>query len=154
MLRDRLREMDMRITELADYLKISRPTMYKYIDCYDEAKFDLINKDVLAVFNYIVENELVGKKSVIGFLLSRTKPTSNSESSVINEIEKYLAGNPDSKKSKFLRDCFFDENFNDIICYLADITKFIKTDVLSETDIKKIQPFLNLKNELKTMEEN
>lgn len=32
MLKERLKEIDLRIAELADYLQISRPTMYKFID--------------------------------------------------------------------------------------------------------------------------
>ena len=35
MLRERLKNMEIKITELADYLQISRPTMYKFIEYYD-----------------------------------------------------------------------------------------------------------------------
>ena len=47
MLKERLKDMDIRITELAEYLQVSRPTMYKFIDYYEEHSFDLINKKVL-----------------------------------------------------------------------------------------------------------
>ena len=70
LLRERLKAMELKITELADYLQVSRPTMYKFIDYYDNAEFDLINKKVLKLFNYINEHELVGKKSVVNYILT------------------------------------------------------------------------------------
>ena len=70
MLRNRLRELDLKITELADYLQISRPTMYKFIEYYENSEFDLINKKVLKLFNYIAEHELIGKKNVINYILN------------------------------------------------------------------------------------
>ena len=68
MLRQRLKEMDLRITELADYLQLSRPTMYKFIECYDNGEFEQINKKVLKLFNYINENELAGKRNVVIYI--------------------------------------------------------------------------------------
>ena len=70
MLRDRLKELDLKITEMADYLQLSRPTMYKFIECYDNKEFSSINKNVLKLFNYINENELVGKKNVVNYILT------------------------------------------------------------------------------------
>ena len=70
MLRQRLKNMDLRITELADYLQVSRPTMYKFIDYYDNGEFDLINRNVLKLFNYISENGLLGKRNVVNYILN------------------------------------------------------------------------------------
>ena len=53
MLEDRLKELDIKKTELANYLDISRPTMYKFIESYDNGEFETINKKVLKLFDYI-----------------------------------------------------------------------------------------------------
>ena len=70
MLREKLRGIDIRITELADYLQISRPTMYKYIEAYDAEQFSEINNKVLKLFNYINNNPLIGKKTVMNYILN------------------------------------------------------------------------------------
>ena len=37
-IREQLKEKDIKITELADYLGITRPTLYKFIDIFDDGK--------------------------------------------------------------------------------------------------------------------
>lgn len=157
MLRDRLKEMEMRITELADYLQVSRPTMYKLIECYDSAKFDCIGKDALALFNYITENELVGKKNVINYILSNiarvSGPSAEHESSTVYAVKNYLENNPDSKKSRFISECFLNDEFNDVICYIADIAPLFKKKRLSQSDKDKLAPYKNFIEEIKRSEE-
>lgn len=46
------------ISEVAERFSISRPTLYKYMDCYDQGEFDRIPKDILEYFR------LVGEKDV------------------------------------------------------------------------------------------
>ena len=70
MLDDRLKELDIKKTELANYLEISRPTMYKYIELYDSNNLSEINKKVLKLFDYITENKLIGKNNVISYILN------------------------------------------------------------------------------------
>ena len=100
MLKDRIKEMDLKMTELADYMQISRPTLYKFIECYDNQKFDVINNKVLKLFNYITENELVGKKTVISYILNNlveVKPLGEKHDvSVVNRIKKYMLENPEN----------------------------------------------------------
>ena len=57
MMKERLKEMELKITELSDYLQISRPTMYKFIEAYDTGDNSIINKNVLKLFKYIDEKE-------------------------------------------------------------------------------------------------
>ena len=128
-LKDRLKDMELRITELADYLQISRPTMYKFIDYYDEKQFELINKKVLKLFNYINENELAGKKNVINYILNHLvlvqQMVDSEENQVINKIKKYIINNPDSWKAKFITEIVntdkYDKTIKDAI-KLVDIS--------------------------------
>ena len=69
MIRDRLKELEIRITELADYLQISRTTLYKFIELYDSGQQKDVNPSVRKLFDFIENNELIGKKNVIGYIL-------------------------------------------------------------------------------------
>ena len=53
MIKERLKDIDLKITELSDYMQISRPTMYKFIEAYDDGNSSIINKHVLKLFKYI-----------------------------------------------------------------------------------------------------
>lgn len=53
MLKEMLKKLDIKITELSDYLKISRPTLYKFIDYYDKNNTKQMDKRLVDLFNYI-----------------------------------------------------------------------------------------------------
>lgn len=154
LLRDRLKSMELKITELADYLQISRPTMYKFIDYYDNAQFDLINKKVLKLFNYINEHELVGKKSVVNYILTNLVDVKDvgddDELDIIKKIKKYIISNPESKKSQFLVTCATRDTFDDVIYYLVSIQSLMNKRKLSEDEKQLLQPYLELKEKIKT----
>ncbi|MBQ8684900.1 MAG: hypothetical protein IJ514_01865 [Clostridia bacterium] len=138
MLKEKIKEMDLRVTELADYLQLSRPTMYKFIEYYDQENFGSINKSVLKLFNFISENELVGRKAVIAYILNNlveVKPLGeNTEVSLLNRLRKYLVANPDAKKSKFIENCVLNEDFDEILCYLYEASVLLKKKSLTEAD--------------------
>ncbi|MCL2598585.1 MAG: hypothetical protein FWD76_01565 [Firmicutes bacterium] len=69
-IRERLQQLQMRTSELATYLEISRPTLYKYIELYDAGVRDGINKRVLKLLGYIDENKAIGKRGIIAYVAS------------------------------------------------------------------------------------
>ena len=140
MLKERLKEMDIRITELSEYLHVSRPTMYKFIECYDAKQFDVINKEVLDLFNYIVENELIGKRGVITYILN-TSAAENISGSAESRAINYLKSNPNSKKSKFIKECVTSETFDKIVFYLADILPVLHKSKLDPNEEKTLAPY-------------
>lgn len=152
MLRDRLKNLGLRITELADYLQVSRPTMYKYIECYDNAKFDQIDKRILKLFNYICENELVGKKNIVNYILTHlveVKEVGDSdEIAIIKKIKSYIISNPDSKKSRLIVASVKTNSLDDVLCYLADILPLLNKKKLTEEEQKQLQPYYELKNKI------
>ncbi len=152
LLRDRLKSMELKITELADYLQISRPTMYKFIEYYDNAEFDLINKKVLKLFNYINEHELVGKKSVINYILTNLVDVKDvgddDELDIIKKIKKYIISNPESKKSQFLVTCATKDTFDDVIYYLVSIQGLLNKRKLSEEEQELLKPYLEFKENI------
>ena len=152
MLRDRLKSMELKITELADYLQVSRPTMYKFIEYYDNQQFELINKKVLKLFNYINEHELVGKKNVVNYILTNlvtVKEMNDSEEyGVLYAIKKYIISNPESKKSKFITLCVTNDHFDDIIPFLVEIQPLIRKRKLNDDEIKKLEIYKNFINEI------
>lgn len=145
MLRQRLKDMDLRITELADYLQLSRPTMYKFIECYDNGEFEQINKKVLKLFNYITENELVGKRSVVNYILNNlvdVKPLGDKqENDTLSLLRKNVLSNPDSKKSRFVKLIAQKNTFDKIIYYLMDIYEISQKKERTPDEESKLEQY-------------
>ena len=51
-MREKLKALGIRLTELSAYLKFSRPTLYKYIDEYEQNKYINIDYKVRKVFDW------------------------------------------------------------------------------------------------------
>lgn len=160
MLRERLKDMDLRITELADYLQISRPTMYKFIDYFDNNEFSLINKKVLKLFNYITENELAGKTNVVSYILNNLvdikELDENNEIDCIKKLKKIILNNPDSKKSQFLKIAVSTSKFDDLLFYIVEVNNLLskkKITPLQEEKIKLYNQITEKIKELTTKEE-
>lgn len=148
MIRERLKEMDLRITELADYLGVSRPTAYKFIDCYEQGAFDLINLKAKRLFDYIKENELVGKKNVVNYILSNlVEPSEIGEGGERGEagrVKKYLSENATAKKSRFIGLIVQKDTFDRVIEYLWDIRELVGKDDLTDGEKEKLAPYLEI----------
>jgi len=70
-MREQLKNLQLRLTELSEYLDISRPTLYKFVEQYDAGEADAIkNEKVVALFNYITKNNNITKKEVIAYIAS------------------------------------------------------------------------------------
>lgn len=157
MLDDRLKELDIKKTELANYLEISRPTMYKYIELYDSNNLSEINKKVLKLFDYITENKLIGKNNVISYILNNLTNVkeleSNDEINLFKNVRKYMIDNQNSEKSQFFDLASKNKNFDIVIHYLMEIAQLLKKKNLSEEEIELLKPYNDIINKYIIKEE-
>ena len=147
MIKERLKQMDLRITELADYLHVSRPTMYKLIESYDKKQFKALNNETLQLFNFIKENELVGKRGVITYILNNFSDDTTSDD-IEGQVINYLKSNPDSKKSRFIKECVTNETFDKVIYYLADLIPLLNANETDERENSFLAPYRELLSNL------
>ena len=106
MIKERLKELDIKITELANYLQISRPTMYKFIENYDNGLTKEVNPSIRKLFDYIEKNDLVGKRNVINYILTKMVDSKEDDgdetSSIVKEVKDYVSANPSAEKTHFI----------------------------------------------------
>ena len=145
MLDDRLKQLDIKITELANYLDISRPTMYKFIESYDNGEFGSINNKVLKLFDYISSSELIGKNNVINYILNNIAEVKELEAkediSLFKNVRRYMLSNPESEKSKFLDMVCKKTNYDVVIHYLVEITPLLKKKSLLPEELELLKPY-------------
>jgi hypothetical protein len=158
MIKERLKEIDLKITDLSDYLKISRPTVYKFIEAYDAKDYETINKHVLELFTYIDKNPLVGKKATINYILTNLVDEKElgeeQDNSLFNQLKKILIANPDSKKSQFLKIIATKSDYDEICEYLVNIYPLLRKRNLSENEIELLKPYDEIRNILDKAKEN
>ncbi len=150
MIKDRLKDLEIKITELADYLQMSRTTLYKFIDAYDTGKKGEVNGSVIRLFDYIERNDLIGKRNVINFILNNMTSVSECDTPEVNELVKrvkeYISGNPTSEKTQFIDKCVSSNQFDITIHYLMDVSVLLKKRKLSDAEKKKIEPYKSIIN--------
>jgi len=69
-LKEKLKELGIRLTELADYFNISRPTLYKHIENFELNKIDQIPILVRNTLIYINKEDVMSKKEVVSFIIT------------------------------------------------------------------------------------
>lgn len=159
MLEDKLKELDIKKKELANYLNISRPTMYKFIESYENGEFETINKKVLKLFDYISNNELIGKNNVINYILNYIAEVKELETKeevdLFKNIRRYILANPNSEKSRFLDLVCKKTNYDLVIHYLVEITPLLKKRKLTAEEEELLKPYNDIINKytIEKMEE-
>ena len=145
MIKERLKELEIKITELANYLQISRPTMYKFIECYDDGKKKEVNQAVKKLFDFIEDNPLIGKRNVINYILTKMSTIQDTETSEVSDIlqgiKNYVLNNPTSEKTQFVESCLNQSQFDLAIHYLMEIRPLLKKKRLTDEEKKRLQPY-------------
>lgn len=148
LLREKIRDLDLRISDLAEYLKISRPTLYKYIDMYEEDNRSTIDTKILNLFDYIQNTKNIGSNNVIYYIMNNIVEninTSNTEEDKRMKI-KSLLKTENKTKEDFIYMLTEDNFFDPILDYLMKCKK-LSTDPdkkLSEEDYEFISPLMSL----------
>ena len=72
-MRDKLKQLRLKLTELCEYAKVTRPTMYKYIEDYDNGNTTKIKRSILDLFKVIEDPNTISKSQVINYILNKEK---------------------------------------------------------------------------------
>ena len=145
LLKEKIKELDIRIMDLAKYMEMSRPTIYKYIEMYETGHRNEIESKVLTVFEYIDNNENIGKTNVIKFILENISKIEEN----ISETEKKkiqirnLLKHQNKTKEDFIYLISEDNFFDPILDYLIKC-KNIADKKITDEEYEFIKPLENL----------
>ncbi len=151
-----MKELDIRITELCDYLHFSRPTMYRFIDNYEAGKYRGIDRGVLSLFRYIDETPNIGKKNVISFIINNItiETDDSSDSSFIALAKKYENSKSASElKTEFMEKLMSSSELDDIADYCAECERILVKEILEEEDYRKIGRYVLFRYEIENQPE-
>lgn len=151
LLREKLKELDIRLTDLAIFLKLSRPSIYKNIEYYELGQRDKLEPKMLKIFNFIMNEKTISKTGAISYIfecvIKPNEQTEERKNIIANWLKK---DNP--TKIDFIDRLTKSEIFDPILPYLCECEKILSSKkALSETQQQKLMPLkefyakLNLK---------
>ena len=142
-LRDRLRELGIKIVDLANMLDISRPTLYKHIESYENNTLDNLDSSYIALFNYITQNEFINAKNVFIYItqnILRLKERDFQGSMAMGRVA--ITGN--AQKDAFITLLLESNRFDDLLGYFISCYELLQKDTLSDESRAFLQPLLKL----------
>lgn len=141
MIQEKLKDLKIKVTEIADYVDLSRPTLYKAMDLYDDGEYENINKNVLKIFDYIDKNENIDKKDVINYMLSIVdeKTLDNVDKEIINKVKGYVNDNPTSEKTQFIENSVSSSRYDLFIHYAMDVIPLLNKENLTPEEENKVK---------------
>ena len=138
-MKERMRELNIKMTELSEYIKVSRPTLYKYIESYESGDLDSIPDRVVSLFR-LMDNPDVTKEQVVTFTITTFSEGDSTDPKDV--IRRYLSDPSSSAdKTELMYKLATTDCLDDIIPYLNECI-----DILSEkrTDNESIQQVARL----------
>ena len=153
LLRERLKEIDLRLVDLAELLKISRPTAYKFIELYEIGQRDKFDSKILRFFDYVCQND-INKMDAISFILNNISMPENQRSEDRKQQITNLLKKDNEVKVNFIEKLTQVDIFDPILSYLLECEKIITSNnrsrkkELSDDDDKKLEALKQFYNVL------
>lgn len=140
-LRDRLRELDIKIMDLSELLGISRPTLYKCIELYQNNEREKIEASFLHLFDYL-KTPYITKNSVIAYIVQHIIQVKTPRNEIlVTDMIKNLFNPPNPMKENLIRFIMQDNRFDSVLDYLMRCCEILN----------KPNPTLQEKNMLKPL---
>ena len=146
-MKERLHDLGIKTTELSQFMKISRPSLYKYIELYESKDYKIIPEKVLRVFKYIDKYKNITKEQVITYTISEFSElnTSDKKETIRNFLIAKGTGNP---KIELMYLLVTTESLDDIVQYLVNAARLLDEGDLDESALQQVSRLVNLKSDI------
>ncbi|MDR0522892.1 MAG: hypothetical protein LBG62_00485 [Candidatus Methanoplasma sp.] len=137
-MREKMREMDLRLTELSEYLRISRATLYKYIDMYESGKTRGMDAGAKALFDYIENTPDIGKRNVMAYIVNNIAG-GRGEGGAVGALARYAqSADRSMEKMEFIERVIGCGELDAAIPYLSACMETLSRGGLSDEEIAQV----------------
>ena len=142
----RMRELNIKMTELSEYIKVSRPTLYKYIESYESGDLESIPDRVVSLFR-LMDRPEVTKEQVIASIISSFREEEGTETG--EAVRRYVS-DPSSSPSKveFLEKVASTDCLDSIIPYLNDCIDILSGDTIDDDQAYQVARLVLLRSKV------
>lgn len=148
-MKEKLRDLGIKTTELSEFMKISRPSLYKYIELYDSKEYKQIPERVLRVFKYVDKYKNLSKEQIIAFTIGEFSDIETSDKK--DAVRNYLLNKGTSDpKVNLMYLLATTDSLDAIVPYLTSAGTILDEGNLDETRLYQISRLVNLKHDIMT----
>lgn len=146
-MKDKLRALGIKTTELASYMKISRPSLYKYVESYEAGDYKSIPDPVLRTFKYIDRYKSLTKEQVIAFVILEFSESKGSDSK--DRIRSYLLSKgPKDRKIELMYNLVSTDLLDGMVDYLNNVVRILDGDEIDDSAIHQVARWVNLQDDI------
>lgn len=134
MMKDVMRDLGIKMTEMAEYLRISRPTLYKYIDLFESGRSSDIPSDIAEVFRFMSGSECKSKEKAVSFMIGNRMDGTGS--AVKDVIIRFVSSRPDfDPKMRFIHSLVSTGCIDGILPYLENSLGIMSRGASDESEL-------------------
>ena len=148
-MKEKLRDLGIKTTELSEFMKISRPSLYKYIELYESKEYNQIPEKVLRVFKYVDKYKNLTKEQIIAYTIGEFSDikTSDKKEAVRNYLLNKGMNNP---KIDLMYVLATTDSLDAVVQYLASAGKILDEGEMDDSKIYQVSRLVNLKHDIMT----
>ncbi len=146
-MKERLRELGIKTTELSEYMRISRPSLYKYMELYEAGDRSAIPDNVLRTFKYVDRYKSLTKEQVVIFVICEFSDLRNSDKK--EAVRRYiLAHGPNDAKVALMYALATTSSLDSLAPYLADSAIILERPEIGPAELSRVAGLVNLKSNI------
>lgn len=146
-MKERLRELGIKTTELSEYMRISRPSLYKYIELYEAGDTSAVPEKVLRTFRYVDRYRSLTKEQAVVFVICEFSDINNSDKK--EAIRRYLLMHgPGDAKIGLMYALVSTSSLDGLVPYLADSAEILEEPEIGPSDLYRVSRLVNLRSDL------
>ena len=148
-MKEKLRDLGIKTTELSEFMKISRPSLYKYIELYESKEYKQIPEKVLRVFKYVDKYKNLTKEQIIAYTIGEFSDikTSDKKEAVRNYLLNKGMNDP---KIDLMYVLATTDSLDAVVQYLASAGKILDEGEMDDSKIYQVSRLVNLKHDIMT----
>lgn len=146
-MKEKLRDLGIKTTELSQYMRISRPSLYKYLESYESKEYKVIPEKVLRTFRYVDKYKNLTKEQIITFVICEFAEEETSDKK--ESIRKYLlTKGSNDPKIELMYALINTDIFDGVTHYLNEVCRILEKGELTESEIVQISRFINFRTDI------
>lgn len=148
-MKEKLRDLGIKTTELSGFMKISRPSLYKYIELYESKEYKQIPEKVFRVFKYVDKYKNLTKEQIIVYTIGEFSDTETSDKK--EAVRNYLLNKGmNDPKIDLMYVLATTDSLDAVVQYLASAGKILDEGDLDDSKIYQVSRLVNLKHDIMT----
>ena len=145
-MKDRMRELNIKMTELSEYIDVSRPTLYKYIDSYENGDLSSIPDRVVSLFR-TMETPGITKEQVVSFTITTFSKNDVTDDKEV--IRRYLIDPSASpEKVELMQKLATTDCLDDLVPYLNGCVDILSKRTIEDREVYQIARLLLLRSKV------